>query len=329
MTKIGAGNCTKIETAQNIDAEAYRLYLKGINIRNDLTLEAMTNAIKLFEQALIISPNFAKAHEGIATTYVVMESNSQVPPGSVIKKAEFHAREALKLDEDSVDALLVLSETETSDNYDLSRRESLLRQAVEKNPNFVRSRMWLASILTARGKFAEAESELLKLQESDPLSMGVQFTLSELYLYWRKPDEAIRTAKLVQDLGDSESIPYRLFAKAYLQKGDLEQVRKLLEKKPDNYESLRVIWLIKTGKSAEAKADISKLETSETGRTSPFVIAFLYAELGDKDAAFSWLEKSYAMRQSDLISLKVEPALDSLRDDPRYHDLMRRVHLEE
>ena len=329
LTKIEAGNCTKIETAQNIDAEAYRLYLQGLNIRNDLTLEAMTNAITLFEKALTIAPNFAKAHEGIATTYVVMESNSQVPPGSVIKKAEFHAKEALKLDEDSVDALLVLSETETSDNYDLPLRESLLRQAVEKNPNFGRSRMWLANVLTIRGKFAEAESELLKLQESDPLSSGVQFTLSELYLYWRKPDEAIKAANLVRDLSPPETIPDRLFAKAYLQKGDFEQVSKILEKRPDNYESLHIIWLVKTGKVDEAKIELKKLEITEMGKTSPYVIGYLYADLGDKDAAFAWLEKSYAMRQSDLISMKVEPALDSLRDDARYADLIRRVHLKD
>ncbi|HQZ97994.1 MAG TPA: winged helix-turn-helix domain-containing protein [Pyrinomonadaceae bacterium] len=328
LTRIEAGSCIKVETAKNIDAEAYRLYLQGIHIRNDLTFEAMTKAVELFDKALSIAPNFAKAHEGIATTYVIMESNSLVPPGSVIKKAESHAREALRLDENSVDALLVLSETETSDNYDMARRESILRQAVDKNPNFGRSRMWLASTLAMRGKFAEAESELLKLQESDPLSSGVQFTLSELYLNWRKPDEAIRTANLVHDLKAPDSISDRLLAKAYLQKGDLDQVKTLLDKKPDNYESLHATWLIRTGKVAEAAAEIKKLEVTETGKTSPFVIAYLYAELGDKDAAFRWLERSYAMRQSDLASLKIEPALDSLRGDARYVELIKRLHLD-
>lgn len=329
LTKIGTGNCSKIETAQNIDAEAYRLYLQGIHIRNDLTFEAMTKAVGLFEKALAIAPNFAKAHEGIATTYVIMESNSLVQPGSVIKKAEFHAREAIRLDENSVDALLVLSETETSENYDMARRESILRQAVEKNPNFGRSRMWLASVLAMRGKFAEAESELLKLQESDPLSSGVQFTLSELYLNWRKPDEAIKAANLVRDLKAPDSISDRLLAKAYLQKNDLDEVARLLEKKPDNYESIRATWLIRTGKIDEAAREIKKLEVTETGKTSPFVIAYLYAELGNKDAAFAWLEKAYAMRQSDLASLKVEPALESLHDDPRYNEFLQRLHLAE
>lgn len=327
LAKIEAGNCAKIETAQNIDAEAYRLYLKGIYIRNNLSLESMTEAIRLFEKALQIAPNFAKAHEGIATTYVIMESNSQVPPGSVIKKAEFHANEALKLNENSVDALLVLSETETFANYDLKLRESLLRQAVEKAPNFGRARMWLTYVLTIRGNFAESESELLKLRESDPLSAGVLFTLGELYLYWRKPDETIKTANLMRELNASEEIYNRLLVKAYLQKGDFAQAKTLIDKKPDNYELLLITWLTKTGKTDEARTALKKLEITETGKTSPFVIGYLYAQLDDKDTAFAWLEKAYKLRQSDLVSLNIEPALDSLHDDARYKNLLARVGL--
>ena len=188
--------------------------------------------------------------------------------------------------------------------------------------------MWLANVLTSRGKFQEAENELMRLQESDPLSMGVQFTLSELYLSWRKPDDAIKAAHLVRELGAPDSISDRLFAKAYMQKGDLEQVRNLLERKPENFESLRVTWLARIGKTGEAAAELKRLETTETGKTSPFVIAYLYAELGDKDRAFKWLERSYAIRQSDLVSLKIEPSLDSIRTDPRYIDILKRVNLD-
>lgn len=327
LARIEAGNCPKAETAKNIDAEAYRLYLKGIYIRNDLSFESMTNAVKLFEKALEIAPNFAKAHEGIATTYVIMESNSKVPPGSVIKKAEFHANEALKLDADSVDALLVLSETKTFDNYDLKLRESLLRQATEKDPNFGRARMWLTYVLTVRGRFAESESELLKLRESNPLSTGVLFTLCENYLYWRKPDEAIKMANLMRELNASEEIYNRIFVKAYIQKGEFAQAKTLIDQKPDDYDLLLITWLTKTGKTDEAQTKLKEFETTETGKTSPFVIAYLYAQLGEKNTAFAWLEKAYAIRQADLISMKIDPALDSLHDDARYQDLLRRIHL--
>ena len=105
----------------------------------------------------------------------------------------------LKIDENSVDALLVLSETKTSENYDLNLRENLLRQAVEKNPNHGRARMWLANLLTVQGKFAEAESELFYAQQIDPLSQTVRLNLSELYLYWRKPEKTIEQSDLRLD----------------------------------------------------------------------------------------------------------------------------------
>ena len=58
-----------------------------------------------------------------------------------------------------------------------------------------------------------------------------------------------------------------------------------------------------------------------------YFIGCLYAQLGDSEKAFAWLEKSYAMRQADLLSLKVDPALDNIRDDARYAAMMSRVNL--
>ncbi|MCY7376596.1 MAG: winged helix-turn-helix domain-containing protein [Pyrinomonadaceae bacterium] len=327
LAKIEAGNCSPPEAAQNIDAEAYRLYLQGVQLRKDLSLEAMTKAVGFYEQALKIAPNFAEAHGAIATTYVIMESNSQVPPRSVIKKAEFHANEALKIDENSVDALLVLSETKTSENYDLKLSESLLRQAVEKNPNHARARMWLANVLTVRGKFAEAESQLLYAQQIDPLSPGVRLNLSELYLYWRKPEKAIEQSDFLLDQNAANPSALLMKARAYLQKGDIEQARKFWEMLSDKDDDSSIDFLIKQGKTVEARTAIEKLAAAERGVTSPYRIGCLYAALGDREKAFGWLEKSYDVRQADLISMKIDPALDSLHDDARYQDLLRRINL--
>ena len=328
LTKIEAGKCSKTEVAQNIDTEAYRLYLQGLQLRTNSSLETMTKSIGLFEQALKIAPNFAEAHEAIATTYIIMNSNSLVPPLFVIPKAEFHANEALKIDENSVDALLVLSETKTSENYDLDLRENLLRQAVEKNPNHGRARIWLANLLTVQGKFAEAESELLYAQQIDPLSQTVRLNLSELYLYWRKPEKTIGQSDLRLDQNAENASALWLKAKAYLQKGDIEQAQQFWDKlsAADKDDTL-IEFLLKRGKTDEARTEIEKLAATEKGKTSPYIIGCLYAELGDREKAFAWLEKSYAVRQADLISIKIDPAIDNIRDDVRYTDLLQRLHL--
>ncbi len=326
LAKMGAGNCTPTEIARQIDAEAYRLYLQGVRQRNDLTLASMTKAIESFKRALAIAPNFAKAHEAIATTYIVMESNGKVTLQSVIEKARFHAEEALKLDENSADAYLALSETRTAENYDLPLRESILRQAVGKNPNHRLARMWLANTLTVQGEFAEAESELLQAQELDPLSAGVRLNLGELYIYWRKPEAAIREAGLIDNTIPSVTFSDWILAKAYILKGDYAQAKKYVDKLPDD-EIVQITWLLKTGDTDAARTRLKKLEISETGKTSPYSIGYLHAALGHRDEAFAWLEKAYQLRQADLVSMKVEPLLDGVRDDARYQDLLRRVNL--
>jgi TolB-like protein/DNA-binding winged helix-turn-helix (wHTH) protein/cytochrome c-type biogenesis protein CcmH/NrfG len=328
LTKIEAGKCSKAEAARIVDSEAYRLYLQGIQLRQDLSLEGMNKAIAWFEQALQIAPNFVEAHEAIATTYIIMDSNSLVPPRSVIEKAEFHANEALKIDENSVDALLVLSETKTVENYDLELREKLLRQAVEKNPNHKRARMWLANILTVRGKFSEAESQLLYAQQIDPLSYGVRLNLSELYLYWRKPEKTIEQADLLLDENATNASALWWKVQAFLQKGDIEKAKEFWDKLSDDDKNETAIeFVIKTGRTDEARKEIEKLAQAEKGENSPYKIGCLYAEIGDREKALAWLEKSYAARQADLISMKIDPALNSLHDDTRYQNLLRRVHL--
>lgn len=330
LVKIGAGTCSRPEVAQNVDAEAFRLYLQGVQLRGDLSLEGLNKATGFYERALAIAPDFADAHAALATNYIIMESNSLVSPRSVIQKAEFHANEALKTDENSVDALLVLSETKTSENYDLELRETLLRQAVERNPNHVRARMWLANLLTVQGKFGEAENELLYAQQIDPLSYGVRLNLAELYFYWRKPEKVLEQVRFLPDQGTVNSAEYWIRARAYLQQGDTAKAREYWAKlAEDEKDDTSIEFDIKDGNTSDARRDVEKLADSEKGKTAPYRIACLYALLGDSEKAFEWLERSYGIRQADLVSLKVDPALDNIRGDARYGAMLARVNLTE
>lgn len=328
LARLDAGNCSTTKTAQNIDPEAYRLYLQGVQLRRDLSIEGLTKAVGFYESSLALAPDFAGAHEALATAYLVMETNSLVPPRSVIDKAEFQANEALRLNEDSVDALLVLSETRTSQNYDLDLKELLLRQAVERIPNHTRARMWLANVLTVKGKFAEAEMELLYVQQIDPLSQGVRLNLFELYQYWRRPEKANEQADLLLGLNPNNSSGIWMKARTYLESGDIARAKELWDRLPDtDKQDTEIEFQLRTGNASEAKNAVENLSRSEKARTSPYFIGCQFARINDRDQAFIWLERSYAMRQADLVSMKIDPALDTVRDDPRYLDLLRRVHL--
>jgi len=82
------------------------------------------------------------------------------------------------------------------------------------------------------------------------------------------------------------------------------------------------------GKRAEAHNIIDELtRSSKSGYVSPFYFAGIYSTLGEQDRAFEWLEKAYQVRDDQLAWVKVEPVFDSVRSDPRYADLLRRIGL--
>ncbi len=330
VTELKVKLCGEVPSAarytQNV--EAYQAYLKGLYFRNRLGPDDLKKAIDFFNQALQIDQNYALAHEGLASTYAVMELNAIVPPGTVAGLAETHAKRALDLDDSLAGAYLALGVVTTMANYDLAAREKYYRQALTKTPNYRTAHLWLANNFTVQGRFEDAEQEILQAQEIDPLSMGVHLTLTELYWYWNKPDKTIEQANLMLVANPNETAWHGYLAMAYAQKGDFERAFSEVEKDPsDNL--LRASILAAAGKTIEARKYVDAFANSDDAINSPFKAGCLFAAIGDKEKAFEWLEKSYAMRQADLVSIKVDPALDTLRDDARYVDLLRRVHLDD
>jgi predicted Zn-dependent protease len=164
------------------------------------------------------------------------------------------------------------------------------------------------------------------VQELDPLSAAVHLHLSELYYYWHKPDNSIEQANMMLAEHPDDSTAIGLIARAYAQKSDFAAAFAAMENLPANNGD-RAMVLASAGRRNEARKIIDSIMVTEKVNISPYYIGCLYAAVGDRETAFAWLEKSYAVRQADLVSMKVDPALDSLRDDPRYIELLGRVHL--
>lgn len=301
---------------------AYQAYLKGLAFRNQMDLP---KACEFYKEALQIDPSYAPAHEGLAVVYTLMEVNSQVPPQTVAPLAEFHANKALESDGNAVGAYLALGTVKTLRNYDLNERIRYYREAVRRNPNYPTARRWLATALLAQGKFEEAETELLRVQESDPLSYGVRLNLAELYYYWRKPDKSIEQANMMLIANPENTQTHNLLYKAYLQKGLIAEADAEYQKYDPNNSSIAI--LVATGQIDSAKKAAESYAHGKTAQTDPYLVGCLFAGVGEKEKALLWLEKAYEMRQADLISLKIDPAFDNLRDDPRYQKLLARVGL--
>ena len=138
----------------------------------------------------------------------------------------------------------------------------------------------------------------------------------------------LEQARFLPDQGTVNGAENWIRARAFLQQGDTGKAREYWAKlAEDEKDDSSIEFDIKDGNTFEARREVEKLAESETGKTAPYRIACLYALLGDRERAFTWLDRSYAMRQEDLISLKVDPAVDDLRDDPRYRELLHRLNL--
>jgi hypothetical protein len=82
------------------------------------------------------------------------------------------------------------------------------------------------------------------------------------------------------------------------------------------------------GKRAAAHKIIDELtESSKSSYVSPYYVAGIHSALGEQDRAFEWLEKAYQVKDDELSSVRIDPNLDSVRSDPRYADLLRRMGL--
>ncbi len=310
------------------NAKAYQLYLQGLYYRNLITNDNLQRAIGFYDEALRVEPGYALAHEGLATAYMALEFNSGVTPGAAAPKAEFHAQKALDLDAELAGAYIVLGAVKTMKNYDLRSRENYYKQALVKNPNHRTAHLWLANNYTVQGKFDEAEREILYVQEIDPLSSSVRLHLTELYYYWRKSDKSIEQAEMMLAGQPENNGIFAFLARAHAQKGDFEKAFAALERLAPG-DGTRVMVLAANGRRDEALKITEAVAASDEANKNPYWVGCLYATIGERDKAFEWLEKSYAMRQADLVSIKIDPSLDSLRDDSRYIDLLRRVNLEE
>jgi tetratricopeptide (TPR) repeat protein len=182
----------------------------------------------------------------------------------------------------------------------------------------------------AWGRTEEALAEAKRCLELDPLWYTSNWVMSHMYCLARQYDQAIAQAQRMIELELNVPIPYRDLAEVYERAGRYE----------DAIEARRQFMTL-SGSPPEriAAMDSAYGESGPEGYwrwhlerrkdqydRHPTYIGMLYAQLGDDDQAIAWLEKAYEKHDGLLYLLKVLPLLDPIRDDPRYHDLVRRMN---
>ena len=315
------------------NVEAYQLYLKGQYEWKKHTQEDLLKSIEYYNQALARDPNYALAYTGLAASYTVL-GNSYLSPNETFPKAKAYATKALELDETLAEAHVAMGAARLLYDWNWGEAERELKRAQALNSNDAEAHNLYGYYLKAMGRLDEANTETRRSQELDPLSLMINTDLGVDFYYARRYDEAIAQNEKTVNLDARFFIAYLWLGQAYEQKkmyaeaiATFQKGMNEAERHPQLLASLGRAYAL-AGQSDKAQKVLDELrEMSKQRYVSPYLIAVVYAGLGDRAQAFAWLEKAYEDRSFFLIWLKVEPRFDNLRDDSRFVELLRRVGL--
>ena len=331
-----SGNAAKsVAKGGTRDPEAYQLYLKGRYYWEKRTPDALANAIEYFNQAIEKDPNYAQAYVGLADDYVILPDNAPVSAAEAMPKARAAAQKALALDDALAEPHAVLGGV-FGFQFEWERAEQEYRRALELDPDEANARHWYAYLLMQMGRVDDAIAQSKKAVELEPLNLKYSDSMGVMYRGARQYDLAIAQFKKNLEMDpayapstNNISLTYQLTGQydLWLQKWkEAANLSKDAEDVAMAEETAQVY--VKAGYEAAIKRMIElQLRLAKRRYVDPADIATSYADLGDKDQAFAWLEKAYAEKSNNLGYIKVVPQLDSLRSDPRYAALLKKMGL--
>ena len=313
---------------------AYGLYLRGRFEWNKRTREGVAEGIKYFEQAIAEDPGYALAYTGLADSYALQLDYRNVPVAEGFERAKAYAMKALELDETVAEAHASLAWTLFIYDWDWKGAEREFRRAIELDPHYASAHQWYAFLLASQGKCEEGLVEAHTALELDPASISARRSLGWLYFYARRYDQARDHMMRAIEMNPVAEESYRVLGLVLAQQGNFAEAERVLREGaalPGTVTYARSALgyvLALAGRRAEAEELLRGLEAdAAAGYVSPVAFATINIGLGDVDATFRWIERAYAERRGWLAYLTVNPLLDPVREDPRFHEFVQRMRL--
>ena len=316
------------------DAEAYRLYLQGRHHWNRWTEEGFYKAIGYFQQAIQKDPSYALGYAGVADSYVLLGWNSYLPPKEAFPRGKAAAIAALELAPDLGEAQTDLAAVLWLHDWQWPEAQKEFQRSLELNPCYPTANHYYAECLMTMGRHAEALTRMKKSLELDPLSLIINVAIGWAYYHARQYDQAVEQLLRTVELDPNYPMTYWILGLLYrtTARSDLaisagEKGVNLSGGSPLMRAALAQSYA-EAGRPKDARQILDDLSTLAQGKyVAPHFFAGIHIGLGENDRALEYLEKSYAEHCHWLIYLHIDPSMDSLRDNPRFQELLRRVGL--
>lgn len=327
---------TTRQRSEVADAQAYDLYLRGRYHWHRRTESDLRQAIQLLEESVERAPDYARGWAGLGDAYAVSGFYDYRQPAEAFPRAEDAARRALRLDPGLAGPYATIGYVNLYHRWNWSVADSQFRRAISIEPTYSTAHQWLGNLLTAMGRFDEAEDAMRAAQQLDPLSLIANAALGWVYFHAGRFDEAVAQCQRTLLLDPNFQLAHMWMALAETQRGRhaeaLQAARESVRLGGGSALPFTVLAYVtaRAGARDSAQAMLAELlQRERRGLYTPsYELAIVHSALGDTALALARLERAFDERSHSMAFLRVDPQLEGLRGEPRYRTLVRKVGLE-
>jgi len=314
--------------------EAYELYMKGRFHALRLTRAETDKAVAYFQQAIDLDRNYSLPYLGLANAYLPMALTSGLPSSQVMPKAKEATLRAVEIDPGNSEGYEMLGLISFWYEWDWQAAEKYFQRALDLDPKNADAHFAYAHLLSNSRRHERALVEIKVARELDPLSLRTNAEEGQIFFFAKDYDDALDRLKKTIDLDPSFWLSHLFISRVYTEKGmhseAVEEAKKASElSRNSQSHAYRAYALAKWGKLSEAREVLNELlKLSTETYVPPYNIAVAYNAVGETQKALDYLEKGFSDRDVRMVFLKVEPQWDSLRSEPRFVDLIKRMKIE-
>jgi tetratricopeptide (TPR) repeat protein len=322
---------TRLASARSVNPEAHEAYLRGRFHHAELTSADLDAALSYFELSLEKDPSYAPAYAGIANVWASRNQMGYVPAREAAPIQKAAVLKALELDDSLAEAHGALAAFETWAEWDWPSAERAFGRAIELNPNYAEARAYYSHFLNIMGRPDEAMAQIERALELDPLNPFYEALYGADLLIVNRYDDAIAQLRKARRLVPGSPLVHTGLHTAFYLKGMYEEAFEenrawFADAGDHEVEAALARGYAEAGYPGAMRLAADTL-AARSNYNKPMEIAALYASAGKKDQALEWLENAFETRDPNIPYLGAIPHFDSLRDDPRYEELLRRMNL--
>ena len=327
--RLHSASAGSVAPARTIRADAHDAYLRG---QYFWYAGENRDALREFNQAIALQPDYAAAWAGVADSYMVGIADSEFDPVEVLPKEEAAANKAIELDPLLPEAHLALGDFLAVGRWEWKRGDQEILRAIELNPQFTQAVHFHAMMLATMNRPLEGVAVQKRASAIDPIARP--WALPRAFLWARDYDaalnDALAKAKADPNEAGLDSILYRIYRARGNQKEAGTYLMKCLKLTCDE----KAIAAFERAFERSGYRGVVEMELEKSERyarahyVSPFYQATLSGELGDRDKALTYLEQAVRIHDVNLYTVTCDPEFDFIHGEPRYQAIVKAIGLE-